>query len=117
MAGYRKLLAFAFLALCATVLQILGRFDPTIATFLGSIYGGLVVGNWREHAAQATARAGVAPGPARPGDPAPFAAREPSDDTAFDPQRPAVDQDTMITMLADMMAERVSANAPRKRAP
>jgi hypothetical protein len=126
LAGYRKLAAFAVVAICATVLQALGKFDAVIASFLGGTFLTYAGANVREHAHRAAAaRAGLdeAPGasslpplpgrpaPARPGAPAPFDEREPGDDTAFDPERPAVDRDTLVNLLADMMAERMGGRA------
>lgn len=124
LAGYRKLIAFGIVAVCGTVLQAIGSFDPTIAAFLGGSFLTYVGGNVREHAHRARAAAeGPSTGagqdtdpPApragrltpRPGGPAPFDRVEPSDRTEFDPERPAVDRETMIVMLADMMAERLA---------
>lgn len=124
LAGYRKLLAFAVVAVCGTVLQALGSFDATVATFLGTAFLTYVGGNVREHAHRSAASDGQAapavvtspPGPARPGDLAPFAGVEPSDRTDFDPERPAVDRETLVNLLATLAAETLH-KTPARRGP
>jgi len=123
MAGYRKLLAFGITAVCATVLQALDKFDPTVATFLGTALLTYVGGNVREHAHRAAqARSGLEevmagtslpplptrPLAPRPGVPAPFDEREAGDRTEFDPERPAVDRETLVNLLTDLMADRMA---------
>lgn len=108
--GYRKLLAFAVVAICGTVLQALGAFDAVIAGFLGGSFLTYVGGNVREHAHRAAATsadaaAEPAPSPARPGDPAPFNGVTPADRTDFDPERPAVDRETLVNLLASLAAD------------
>lgn len=112
--GFRKLLAFGLTVLCGTVLQAIGMFDPTIAAFLSGSLLLYVGGNVREHAhrAKEVPASPTSPDAARPGEPAPFSDREPGDDTAFDPQRPAVDSETLVKLLADMMANRGQGRRP-----
>ena len=107
LSGYRKLVAFVVVLVCATVLQAIGQFSETIATFLGASFLVYVGGNVREHAHRGTTPlpkelpAPQAP-PVRPGGPAPFDADLSSDRTAFDPERPAVDRDTLLQIVAAM---------------
>ena len=127
MAGYRKLGAFVVVAVCATVLQALGRFDETIATFLGAVFLTYAGANVREHAHRAAAaRAGLdeatvatslpplprRPAPPVPGAPAPFDGREAGDNTEFDPEQPAVDPQTLVNLLTQLVTERAGGRMP-----
>ena len=78
LAGYRKLFAFLALTICATVLQALGRFDTTVATFLGGVFAAYIGGNAGEHFARARmARPALPPLPVRPDGTRPAGMRSP----------------------------------------
>lgn len=91
MAGYRKLVAFLALVACATVLQALGRFDATVATFLGGAFTVYVGGNAGEHFARARMARPFPPLPVRPNGSRPTApVLPPAEVTAPRPDTPAV---------------------------
>jgi hypothetical protein len=114
--GFRKLFAFVAIAICGTVLQILGQLNEVSAAFLAGIFLTYVGGNVREHAhrvqsapAKDNAPPPVSPRP-RPGDHAPFVEEAETDRTNFDPERPAVSPEIMLTLLAELATERAQKN-------
>jgi hypothetical protein len=83
LAGMKKLLAFASTTVCATILQLQGQFDATIATFLGGVFAAYVSGNVGEHFASArAARIALPPLPVRPNGARPAPAPPPAEVTA-----------------------------------
>lgn len=111
--SYRKVALFAFYAAAVVSLCLVGggiTGTEALAALSTAYTAALGLNVWENHKAAvrhtATPSARIQqPARPRPGS-APFERVEPSDRTDFEPERPAVDRETLVTLLADMMAER-----------